>query len=384
MDIVSRMGVSPVINGVGPATRLGGLPLSDGVWDAMRISSTQSFRMDELHAEAGKYLAELLAVPGALVTCGASAAISMATAVCLAGEDVRRIAELPNVISGPRNVVIQKSHRDPYDHAVTAVGANIREVGFPTSTLPNELASGLDSTVCAVLWRPGKVGDFLDLATCSQIAHSFNIPVIVDAAVFVPPIDRLQKYFHDGADFVAMSGGKAFRGPHTSGLLCAKPEQIRAATMHHLDMDERPATWKVPSGEGVDLELPRNGIARSMKVGREQIFGLVVAIEEYLSKKDHKEGASEIDACEVALREVAEVSVARVFDEAFMVSNLHISTTRFETADEFYRHLVTGTPRLILGQELAWKGILTLNPMALGKGEGLLIAQKIQSVVKSS
>jgi D-glucosaminate-6-phosphate ammonia-lyase len=381
VDIFSKLGITPIINGVGPATRLGGLPLSEGVWAAMRDSSIQSYRMDELHEAAGRYLAELLGIPGALVTAGASAALSLSTAVCIAGGDVQRIANLPHVLDRPTVVVIQKAHRDPYDHAITAMGATIREIGFPASTNSIELASALDSTVCAVLWRSGRMGDFLDLATCAQISHSFNIPVIVDAAMYVPPISRLQEYFHDGADYVAASGGKGFRGPHTSGLLFAQPQNIQRALLHHLDMDERPSTWKNNINEELINGLPRNGIARGMKVGREQIFGLIVAVEEYVSRKEHDHGAREIDNCEISLSKVKEISVTRVFEESLQVTNLHIVTNGEMSADEFYLRLASGTPRVILGQELAWKGILTMNPMALAKGDGVAIAEKIKSVM---
>ena len=384
MSVIKRLEVTPIINGVGPATRLGGLPLSEGVLDAMRLSSSQSFRMEELHLTAGSYISNLLKVPGALVTCGASAAISLATAVCLTGNNISRIADLPIVENGPKNVIIQKSHRDPYDHAVTAVGGVIKEIGFPTSTFPNELESALDSSIAAILWRAGKTGDLLDLATTCKIAHSFNVPVIVDAALFVTPIERLDRYFQDGADFVAISGGKALRGPHTSGLLFAQPSNIRTAMLHHLDMDERPGTWTFPEGANDKTQLPRNGIARAMKVGKEQILGLVVAIEEHLINAEYSKGDLEINACESELKKVPGVTVTRVFDEAFMVDNLHVAFEKSLSADDLYLKLASGEPRVILGQEFAWRGTLTINPMALIEGEGVKIAEKIRSIVKNS
>ncbi len=382
LELNSRIGLIPIINGAGPVTRLGGLPLSNRVWQAMRESSVRSVRMEELHLKAGGYIANLLGVPDAIVTSGAAAALTLATAVCLAGENPKRIAELPTIDGGPSIVVIQRAHRDhQYDHAVTAAGATLREIGSPSLTHPNELIDALDSDVCAILWRPGGSKDLLSLRISAEIGQAKNIPTIVDAAVFVPPVKRLQDYFETGADFIAVSGGKGFRGPHTSGLLCASPANVRRALLHHLDMDEKSTTWSFGIEKDSNASLPRNGIGRAMKVGREQIYGLLVAIEEYVAQNDHNFGAKEIDDCFLQLKNIAGVKVVKAFHEPLMQHNLHIAFGSETKADNYYLQLSSGSPRIILGQELSTSGILTVNPMALNVGDGTAIAQRITEVV---
>ena len=157
MAFADELGLRPVINAVGPATRLGGLPLSDGVQAAMRAAGERNVRMDELQEAAGGRLAELLGVPAVYVTSGASAGLTLAAAVCVAGDDLELTDALPQ-ISGPRRrVLVQRGHRDPYDHALTAAGVTLTEIGYASSTREDELTREFDGTVAAVLWRPGPV-----------------------------------------------------------------------------------------------------------------------------------------------------------------------------------------------------------------------------------
>lgn len=129
MTLYEKWGVPTVLNGVGPATRLGGLPLHPEVWQAMQEALAQSVRMDALESIAGARLAGLLGVPGVYVTSGAAAALFLATAVTMAGGRPDLIDQLPDSTGMKSKVVIQRAHRDPYDRAVTAVGATLVEIG---------------------------------------------------------------------------------------------------------------------------------------------------------------------------------------------------------------------------------------------------------------
>ena len=172
MDIAAELGIRPIVNAVGPASRLGGLPLSDGVLAAMRAAGERNVRMDELQEAAGQRLAELLGVPAVYVTSGASAGLTLATAVCVAGEDLALADELPRILSPRRRVLVQQGHRDPYDHALTSAGVTLTEVGYGGSTREGELARELDETVAAVLWRPAPRHDLLDLDVVAQIGRA--------------------------------------------------------------------------------------------------------------------------------------------------------------------------------------------------------------------
>jgi L-seryl-tRNA(Ser) seleniumtransferase len=382
LSIHSQLAIEPIINGVGPATRLGGLALSDYVWEAMQESNARSYRMEELHESAGKLIANLIGAPSSLVTSGASAALTLSAATCIAGFDRQMLIDLPFPNTNKVDVLVQRSHQDPYDHALSAAGARMRPFGESKSATESQLIESIDEKVCALLWRESEEKGALDLATCSRIAHQRGISVIVDGALFIPPASRLKSYLEKGADFIAISGGKGFRGPHTSGLLVASPANVRIAMLHHLDLDERNATWSHKISEEEFAELPSNGIGRSMKVGREQIFGLVAAIQEYVVSEGYQIGNVEISECKSVLEKASKVQTKDVFYSPLDVTNLHIYAPDGLSADEFYMKLATGSPRIILGQEMSEHGVLTLNPMSLVKGQGFLIGTRINEIAR--
>jgi D-glucosaminate-6-phosphate ammonia-lyase len=386
MDFSSELGIRTIVNAVGPATRLGGLPLSDGVMEAMVAAVERNVRVDELQEAAGARIAELLGVPAVYVTSGASAGLSLATAVCVAADDPRGVDLLPE-ISGPRRrVVIQRGHRDPYDHALTAVGVELTEIGFPTSTRPNELARELDGTVAAVLWRPGHAGDLLPLDAVARLSHEADVPVIVDAAMDVPPVDRLQALFAQGADLVAVSGGKGFRGPHTSGLLCGRQPLIQAVALHHQDMDVREQTWAPSEVTGVELNYGRQGIGRGMKVGREQILGLLAAVAEHVEDPERHEPRyqAELSALELGLAGDRRLLLARTHNHHLEVPEVQIDVgATGHRADAVIRALDAGEPRIHVGEDQAWRDVLVVNPMGLRPGEGQVIASRLLAIFGS-
>ena len=378
MNLAERLGVTPVINGVGPVTRLGGLNLSEEIETEIKNSSHLSYRMDELHLAAFDYIAKALNVPGGLVTCGAAAALTMATSVCIAGSDAKRINSLPHVTWPKRNVVIQRIQSDPYDHPIIATGAVLRLIGGDHGASLVEIESSLDDTVCAFIYRQNDFKTEVELSEIIKLCRAKGVPVIIDAAVTVPPIERLQNYFKMGATFVAASGGQGFRGPQTAGLLFCSKQNAIAALLHHLDMDERITTWPSLQGQSnAPLGLPANGIVRAMKVGREQIFGMVAAIDQYLINAEYNLGNEELNMCEKIVQESDAIDVVRYRNEYLLVDQLKFRIGAPQIVDEVYLELHHGTPRVILGQELTSLGFLTLNPMALQSGQGEKIARRI-------
>ena len=378
MSLAKKLGVTPIINGVGPATRLGGLNLSEEIQKEIENSSHQSYRMDELHLAAFDYIAKVLKVPGGLVTCGAAAALTMATSVCIAGSDVKRISSLPHVTWPKKNVVIQRIQSDPYDHPIIATGAVLRLIGGDHGASRREIESSLDNTVCAFIYRPNDFKTEVELSEIIELCKEKGVPVIIDAAITVPPIERLQIYFKMGATFVATSGGKGFRGPHTAGLLFCSKQNAIEALLHHLDMDERVTTWpSLQEQSNAPLGLPSNGIARAMKVGREQIFGMLAAIDQYLLDPEYDLGNAELDMCEKKVQESDTIDVIRYRNEFLFVDQIKFRIGAPKLVDEFYLELHRSVPRVILGQELTPLGFLTLNPMALQSGQGEKIAKQI-------
>ncbi len=384
MSVYDRLGVTPVINGVGPATRLGGLPLHADVWAAMQEALAQSVRMDQLERQAGKRLAELLGVPAVYVTSGASAALFLATAATMARGDSALIDQLPDTTGMRHKVIIQSAQRDPYDRAAVAAGATLVPIGYPDSTHPGELERVLDDETAAVLYRPGKHGNLLSLEATCRIAHEHGVPVIIDGAMFVPPLSRLHDFFAAGADLVAVSGGKGFRGPQASGLLCGKPEYIDVIALQHQDMDERDTTWPRNLGAAAPTTPPRHGVGRSMKVGREQIAGLVAAVERYVADPgaDERAGNAELDAAEKALTADGSIGFTRVQEPTLDVPGLHLDiASTGADLDAVVLALGALTPPVYVGEGEAYRGVLTLNGMALTPGQGEQLAAAILDVV---
>lgn len=379
-------GVPLALNGVGPATRMGGVPMAREVWQAMERALDHPVRMDALQAGAGAHLARLLGVPAVYVTSGASAALVLATAAAMTRGRAELIDQLPHAAGMRHRVVIQSAQRDPYDRAAEAAGATLVPVGYPESTHPGELERAIDDDTAAVLYRPGRAGNLLPLEATARIAHAAGVPVIVDGALFAPPVQRLRAFFEAGADLVCVSGGKGFRGPQGSGLLCGSPELIGFIAAQHQDMDERDTTWPVAAGTGTGITPPRHGIGRAMKVGREQLVGLVVAIERYLRDPgaDERPGIEELDDLESTLLAGGAIAVRREFDRALNVPYLELDTGKSGLAIDAVIHaLAERAVPVYLGEAEAWRGVLTVNPMALGSGHGRQIAEAVIEVVEA-
>lgn len=380
-----QLGLRPVINGLGPVTRLGGLPLSSTVLAAMGGAVARNVRMDELHEAAGRELAELLGTPAAHVTSGAYAGLVLAAAVCAVGDDSRGVDELPLVGQRSR-VIVQMAHRDPYDHALTSVGLRLTEIGYPYSTRPHELARELDDTVAAVLHRIGGNGDVLPLRVVGELAHAAGVPVIVDTADYVPPVARLHQLHADGADLVAISGGKRFRGPQSSGILCGRADLIRHVALHHLDMDLREQTWSPSEVTGYWPTGGREGIGRGMKVGREQVVGLLAAVREYVADPQRWDAhyAAELAACTAELAACDQLQVDGAHNDTMDVPTLVIDFGAVAGgADGVARRLDRGSPRIHLSEAEAWRNRLIVNPMALAVGDGAEIGRRIAAIVRA-
>lgn len=374
MDSYLGLPIEPVINVVGPATRFGGVGiLADEVWEAMRASHAANVRIDELQVAAGSRIADLLGVPGAYITSGASAALSVAAAVLVDSRGGRHPGH-------SFKLVIQAAQTEPHDVAFAVAGLEMLPIGFPSLAHPDELRSALGPDVVGVVFRTGEAwqqGELIDLRTMCDIAHEAGVRVIVDAAMTIPPIDRLHAVLADGADFVAISGGKLFRGPQASGLLVAAPELLDHAARLHQDMSEPADTWQRPSfvrnSSPVTSSLPRrHGVGRGMKVGREQIAGLLAAVERYVRNpdEDQKIGVRELEQAEAVLRTSAILSVSRGTIADFgglPMLEVGLPATGI-TADEMMQRLLSGRPRVAAGKSS--DRALAVFPNALLPGQG--------------
>jgi L-seryl-tRNA(Ser) seleniumtransferase len=267
--IYSTLGIKPVINGVGVVTVLGGSIMPPEVVRAMEEASRYFIPLPELQKKVGERLATLLKAPAAMVTCGAASAISVGTAACLSQGDARKLRGLPGREGIKYEVIQQKTHRSGYEHQMESVGAKI-----VTVETRKELESAIsERTGMLFFLNKADPNGVIKMADFIRIGKEHGIPTMNDCASDATPKGRLFEYTAAGFDLVIFSGGKALRGPQASGLLLGRKDLIEAA-------------WPAMS--------PYGGIGRGMKVGKEEMCGLLAAVERYL-KVDHEAEYKELE-----------------------------------------------------------------------------------------
>src|ERR1700730_12815467 len=295
MTIYERLGVRPVVNAAGTLTRLGGTLMCAEAVQAMNEAARSAVAIDELQEAASRVIAHHTGAEAGLVTSGAFGALVLATGACVAGLDVPRMNRMPRyAYEAGCEVVICRHHRNSYDKAFEVAGVRLVEVGLLDRALgvgvrevePEEIEAVIGSRTVALAYVAMR-GVGPDLAVFAQVAHRHRLPVIVDAANQVPPLDNLKRFIGAGADRVAMSGGKAFRGPQSSGFLCGRRDLVASALLQQLDMDVSPSSWTPPK-ELVHQPLngvPRPGFGRGVKVGQEEIAGAVAALDVFVTQE---------------------------------------------------------------------------------------------------
>jgi len=269
MDLYEDLGVRRVINAAASFTLVGGSLMPDEVVEAMRSASQSYVDMHELHAAVGSHLAKLTNNEAAYVTSGCAAALVLATLGAITHGDPRLIVRMPGGEGLRTEVVMHTVHRCPYDPAVQLAGGKIVQFGNAYQTFAWELEAAITDRTAMVLWVDGTdLGHgALDVATTVRIAHERGVPVLVDAAAQLPPHTNLWRYTRDlGADAAIFSGGKHLCGPQSSGLMVGTREFVEAARSNG---------------------APYQRLARALKAGKEDIAGLVRAVELFLAR-DHE------------------------------------------------------------------------------------------------
>jgi L-seryl-tRNA(Ser) seleniumtransferase len=260
-NIYTRMfGVRPVIGAFETLSRYGNSRLSPEVLQAMAEATGFFVDLEELNRAAGERIARIMRAEAAMVTSCSAASMALAGAACLTGTDRAKVEALPHPTWPKHECLMQKAHRFSYDRAYRAAGATIVDV-----ETRDELVSAIGERTAFIagmgmVERDPQPG-VLTIQELVEIGKRAGVPVVIDAAGELPPASRLTKYTDMGADLVVVSGGKAIQGPSSSGILAGRRDLIDAAMMN---------------------AAPNQSFGRGMKVGREEIVGLMVAIEQYL------------------------------------------------------------------------------------------------------
>ncbi len=394
MTIYERLGVRPVVNAAGTLTRLGGTMMCAEAVEAMQEAARSAVVIDELQEAASRVIARHTGAEAGLVTSGAFGALALAAGACIAGLDVRRMNRMPHYgYEQGCEIVICRHHRNSYDKAFEVAGARLVEVGLLDRALgvgvrevePEEMEAAIGPRTVAFAYVAMQ-GVGPDLATVAHVAHHHAVPVIVDAANQVPPMENLTRFIAEGADLVAMSGGKAFRGPQSSGFLFGRRELVASALLQQVDMDVAPASW-MPPKEFVEKPLngvPRHGFGRGFKVGKEEIAGAVAALETFVSKEPEyqKQWAHRCQRFAAAMKGLDGVEVIvlpRETTRRVPLVELVLSTA--SKAAEVSRGLREGVPSIHLNERRLSEGRLTFNPVGLDDGQEDIVSSGVRRLL---
>ncbi len=261
VDYYQKLGVTPFINAAGTYTVLSASTMPDQVRAAIELAAKRPVNLNELIDASGAYLAKRLRCEAALVTSGAAAALVVGTAACINMGNEQSILNIPTDMAGLKNeVIVQKAHRYGYDHALRNCGIHFVEV----ETLEQYEQAFNERTVMAHFFNAG--AGQISREDWVRVAHQHGVPCFNDAAADVPPISNLWNYTQMGFDLVTFSGGKGLRGPQCTGLLLGRKDLIDAGKKNNS-----------PNS---------NTIGRGMKVAKEEIVGLVAAVDSFLEQDD--------------------------------------------------------------------------------------------------
>ena len=368
--IYDELGVRRVINASATLTRLGGSLMPEVAIQAMIEAADAFVDIEELQRRVGERIAELTHNEACYVSCGAAAGITIATAACITGGDPALIARLPYIgdVDCKNEVVVHRAHRNGYDHAARQTGARLVEIGMAHTTQPWELEAAIGPRTACVLYFAGAHYErgSLPLARVIEIAHARGVPVLVDAAAQIPPISNLWGYTRDlGADIAIFSGGKGLRGPQSSGLVLGKREIVEACRVNG---------------------SPTHSVGRPMKVGKEEMMGLLAALEWSL-KLDEPAVIAGYEATVQRwlgdLSGLPGVTVERSYpSEAGQPHSraiLRIAPPCRLSRDEVIKALWEGDPRVAVSP-VGTDGI-ALNPQTLEPGEDELVLKALRRVL---
>jgi L-seryl-tRNA(Ser) seleniumtransferase len=373
VDYYQKLGVTPLINAAGTYTVLSASTMPDEVRAAIELAARSPVNLNELIEASGAYLAKQLRCEAALVTSGAAAALVVGTAACITMGNEQPILDIPTDMSKLKNeVIVQKGHRYGYDHALRNCGILFVEV----ETLEQYEQAFTERTVMAHFFNAGT--GKISREDWVRVAHRHGVPCFNDAAADVPPISNLWNYTRMGFDLVTFSGGKGVRGPQCTGLLLGRKDLIEAARKNNS-----------PNS---------NTVGRGMKVAKEEIVGLVAAVDWFLKQDD---AAIEAQCRQRADRITKQLSAIPTVQTQIFVPEVanhvpHLLITYDQsrvkiTGAEVMQKMRAGKPRIELnpstGGAPASAGLpggpntIVVGVWMLQPGEDLVVAKRLREVL---
>ena len=370
-DLYGTIGVRPVIHMGGTTTRYGGTIIRPEAQQAMEAAKGALVDMNQLNVKAGQAIARILGAEAAVVSSGAAGALLLQAAAVIAGTDPAKIARLPDTEGMKNEIVMQRAHRMGYDQCFRAAGGRIVEVGFGNNTEEWQMEDAIGEKTAAVahIVSPGNGGRGLGFEKAMDIAHRNGVPVIVDAASMLPPRDNLFKFANAGADLVCYSGGKGIRGPQGTGILVGKADLVEAARLN---------------------ASPNASIGRTAKVSKEEIMGLIAALDAFLKGDEEAEMATYRRRCEDLIDHLDEVpGITATVEHDELVYTIPEAIVRFDrswtgrTADEVIEALAEGDPPIYARTIEPEEGLL-LNPFNPTDEEIQIVGRRLREELLDS
>ena len=362
-DYFRELGVRPFINAAGTYTAMTASLMPPEVMEAINYASKRYVMLDELHDRVGERIATLARAEAAMVTSGAASALTLGTAAVLTGTDRQKIADLPDLSRMKSEVIIQKAHRFGYERAVRNCGVRLVEV----ETREDLERAVSDKTAMMLFYNNNnKEGQIRD-EEFVKLGLKHSIPTLNDAAADVPPLENLWKYTAMGFDLVAFSGGKGIRGPQSAGMLLGKKPLITAARQNGS-----------PNG---------NAIGRGMKVNKEEMVGMLAALELFVGKDHAREGreferrADEIRKSAAAVTGVkAEVFVPEVANH---VPHVRVTwdPSKGLKAATVVRAMQDGEPSIAIRAE---EEALVIGVWMMQAGEEKIVARRLRQELEKT
>jgi L-seryl-tRNA(Ser) seleniumtransferase len=375
VDYYDKLGLTKTINAAGTYTYLTGCTMPPSVQAAVALAAKHPVYLADLQKSAGEYLARQLRCEGAVVTARAASAVTLATAACMTVANGPSASHaMPTDMNALKNeVIIQKAHHYDYDHALRNCGIRFVDV----ETLQEYDSAFTRNTVMCFFYNASDAGK-ISREDWIRLAHSHGVPCLNDAAADVPPISNLWNYTHMGFDLVAFSGGKGIRGPQNAGLLLGKANLIAAAASNNSPFDDV--------------------VGRGMKVAKEQIVGMVAAVDWFLSQSDagfEAEFRGRADLIAAALKDIPTLK-AEIFIPP-VANNVPHLLIRYDqqrvkiSPKEVAKKLYAGTPSIELnpatGSTEASAGIpkdpnkIVVGVWMLEPGEDAIVARRLREVL---
>ncbi|MEX0763093.1 MAG: aminotransferase class V-fold PLP-dependent enzyme [Dehalococcoidia bacterium] len=360
-----QLGLKRVINGRSWVTILGGSRMPPEVQRAMQEAADTFVDFHQLNIRAGERIAEYTGAEAGLVVAGASAGLLVQAAACMAGSDPERILQLPDTTGMKDEILIHKNHRFGFEICYRTAGAKLKEWGSGDGSPSDQLSSAIDDNTAAAVYIFGPwMSCDLSLREVVAIAHERDVPVIVDAAAMLPPADNLTRYIDEGADLVTFSGGKGVRGPQSTGILAGRADLVEAA---RLNMS------------------PHASVGRACKVAKEEIAGLLAALERFVSMDHEEEWATWRQWSDTIVNAAHGMTGVRAVVEDGDPNR------QGPTAVFYYTDAWDGTPSTVIQERLAsqspsihvgvgrYADEIYVSPVALEPGEAEVVAEALRA-----